>query len=140
VLHTDRLVLVVGRRHPWFVRETLDWPELDQTSWIMREPGSGTRALFETALVENGMAPEGLKTALVFRSGEAIVNAVASGTAATVVSELVAATAIKAGLLRRLAPISIARSFNALRLPGRPVTRAGAALRQHLHTSMRSIG
>jgi DNA-binding transcriptional LysR family regulator len=128
----DTLIGVVGRRHPWFGREDVGWQELTQSSWIMREPGSGTRALFEAMLARQGVPPGGLDVALVLRTGEAVRNAVVAGTCAAVVSTLVVDAALKAGALHCLGPISIIRQFVALSLPGRASTRATAALLEHL--------
>jgi DNA-binding transcriptional LysR family regulator len=128
----DTLVAVVGKKHKWFAREHVDWHELTETSWIMREPGSGTRSLFEAAIAENGIQPESLDVALILRTGEAVCNAVLTGTSAAVISNLVANTSIKAGSLRRLQPISIERKFVVLSLPRRTQTRATAALLDHL--------
>jgi DNA-binding transcriptional LysR family regulator len=137
VLASDTLVAIVGPKHPWFDRDRVEWNEITQTSWIMRELGSGTRALFEAALVAHGISPENLEIAMVFRNGEAIRNAVTAGSCAAVISNLVADIAIKAGTLRRLEPISIIRNFLALSLPGRPQTRASAALLGHLQAQSR---
>lgn len=131
-IHNDRLVLVVGPKHPWFTRSRVEWSELAETSWIMREPGSGTRALFESALVDHDINPSSLDVALVFRSGEAIVNAVVSGRAAAVVSELVVVHAAQAGVVKILDTVAISRAFNSLILPGRPHTRAAVALRRYI--------
>jgi DNA-binding transcriptional LysR family regulator len=51
----DALVVVVGLRHPYAKQRKLraDW--LTQTPWILREPGSGTRAMFEQALRKRGL-------------------------------------------------------------------------------------
>jgi DNA-binding transcriptional LysR family regulator len=128
----DTLVAVVGRRHRWYGAEYVGWDELPQTSWIMREPGSGTRALFESALVNHGIAPETLAVALVLRTGEAVRNAVVAGTCAAVMSTLVADVALQAGNLYCLKPIAITRRFVVLTPPGRRITRAATALLDHL--------
>ena len=134
-LTSDTLVVVVGPRHPWFERERVDWAELATTAWILREPGSGTRALFEAALAEHGIAPESLQVALVLRTGEAVCNAVAAGTCASVMSTLVADVAVRAGSLRCLWPTTITRQFIVLSRPGRATTRATQALLEHLRAS-----
>jgi len=128
VLAPDRLVAVVGKQHPWFGRKTVEWPELTQTAWIMREQGSGTRALFENALIERGIEPDALEISLVLKTGEAVRNAVAVGTAAAVLSTLVADDALKANTLHQLEPISITRHFLVLKLPGRKSTNAATAM------------
>ncbi|MGE0256265.1 MAG: LysR substrate-binding domain-containing protein [Alphaproteobacteria bacterium] len=131
-LTSDTLVVVVGSRHPWFDRETIAWADLPSTTWVMREPGSGTRALFEAALAERGVAPESLPIALTLRTGEAVRNAVAAGTCASVMSTLVAEVAVQTGALRCLWPTAITRHFVVLSRPGRVNTRAAHALLDHL--------
>jgi DNA-binding transcriptional LysR family regulator len=132
VLATDRLVLVVGPQHPWFARQHVEWSELTETSWIMRESGSGTRALFEAALIEHGIAPGALDVALSLPTGEAICGAVAAGSHAAVMSSLVAAIALKAGALRQIQSIEIKRNFNAVWAPGRTANKAAAAFLDHV--------
>jgi DNA-binding transcriptional LysR family regulator len=138
VLASDRLVAVVGRKHPWFGCETLEWRQLTQTSWIMREEGSGTRALFEKALLEHGIEPDALEVNLVLRTGEAVRNAVAVGTAAAVLSTLVADDALKANSLHELRAISITRHFVSSKLPGRKETNAVTAMLDHLRAANQS--
>jgi DNA-binding transcriptional LysR family regulator len=115
----DRLVGVIGPRHAWFKRDDVSWAELTKTPWIMREIGSGTGALFEAALIEHGVPLDGIEIALTLRTGEAVLGVVASSDCAAVVSELVAATALKAGTLHRIDAITIERDFAALSLPAR---------------------
>lgn len=136
IVSTDTLVLVVGHLHPWYARDAVDWSELTNTTWIMREPGSGTRALFEAELVAHGISPADLKTTLTLRSGEAVRNAVAMSRSAAVVSSLVAQVAIGAGLLRRLEPLALPRNYYALSLKTTPPTRALAALLSDIRASI----
>lgn len=51
----DELVLVCGKEHPFWGRESLAFSELAGCSFAMREQGSGTRALFEQDLVRHGI-------------------------------------------------------------------------------------
>jgi DNA-binding transcriptional LysR family regulator len=134
-LATDTLIAVVGRRHSWFGRDRVEWEELIDSPWVMREPGSGTRALFEAALIAHGVSPEDLDITLVLRTGEAVCNAVATGTSAAVISNMVAEVALAAGALQRILPISITRNFVALSLPGRIQPRTTIALLDHLRSS-----
>jgi DNA-binding transcriptional LysR family regulator len=133
-LIADEIVAVVGAKHDWFGRGHVDWHELPQTPWIMREPGSGTRALFETALVDHCVSPSALDIALVLRSGEAVRSAVVASGCAAVMSRLISAALPVVGLLHPLEPITIARTFNALLPRGRPATRATAVLLDHLRS------
>jgi len=131
-LIADEVVAVVGLRHRWFGREHVGWHELPQTSWIMREAGSGTRALFEAALIDRCIAPAALDVDLVLRSGEAIRSAVIASTSAAVMSSLLSSVPSSSGLLHPLTSISIPRHFNALLRSGRPPTRVSMALLDHL--------
>jgi DNA-binding transcriptional LysR family regulator len=135
VLAPDKLVAVVGRQHHWFNRKEVGWSELNQTAWIMREEGSGTRSLFESALIEHGIEPDSLDVKLVLKTGEAVRSAVTAGTAAAVVSTLVAAEAFKANALRALELISIGRHFVLLKPPGGNLTNAATAMIDHLRVS-----
>jgi len=137
-LAADTLYAFVGEKHEWFGRQTIEWSDLIQTSWILREPGSGTRALFEAALSDHEISPESLPVSLILRSGEAVRNAVTSGVCAAVISELVAEVALTAGKLRRLDSIAIERNFVAISLPGRGQTRATAAFLEHLRAARRA--
>jgi DNA-binding transcriptional LysR family regulator len=133
-LSEDQLIAVVGRRHPWFDRKQVHYEEFTQSAWVMREHGSGTRALFETALAENGCRPESLDVRLVLRTGEAVVNAVSTGKSAAVISALVADSALSAGVLHRIEPFHITRNFVMVFLPGRPQTRATTEFIEHLRS------
>lgn len=134
----DQLVLVVGPKHPWFARASVSWSDLRSSTWIAREPGSGTRALFEAAAALNGIDPADLEIALVLKSGEAVRHAVQVGTSAAVLSELVARPGLDCGLLRRVAPLAIGRHFNAVTSADRTATMALSAFLDHLRT--RSAG
>lgn len=115
----DELITVVGPLHSWFGIEHVALSRLPETTWIMREPGSGTRALFEDALKQNGFDPESLEASLTLRTGEAVLGAVRASNSAAVVSSLVAKAALKAGELHQVNLICIPRAFAAISLPGR---------------------
>jgi DNA-binding transcriptional LysR family regulator len=131
-LIADEIVAVVGSKHDWFGRGHVSWHELPDTPWIMREPGSGTRTLFEAALAEHRVPLAALDIALVLRSGEAVRNAVVASNCAAVMSSFLSNVSSSAGLLHQLEPITITRHFNALLPRGRPTTRATAVLLEHL--------
>lgn len=82
----DRLVLVVGRHHPWRSGQGIAPSDLLQTAWIHREEGSGTRAALEQELQRLGIAPSALCVVLELPSNEAVIAAVEAGTAAAVLS------------------------------------------------------
>lgn len=98
----DRLVLVVGRSHPWFGRKRIAPRDLAATAWVMREEGSGTRDLFDRAVREFGLDPKDLRVALVLPNGEAVRAAVIAGAGAAVLSDLVVAADLRHGMLHRV--------------------------------------
>jgi DNA-binding transcriptional LysR family regulator len=123
----DYLVVVVGPRHPYARRKPpADW--LTQTPWILREPGSATRAMFEVALRKRGFRLSELTVQLELASNEAIRTAVESGTCATAISNLVVEKSIAAKTLFQIEGELAKRSFYVLRHKERHVSKAEAAL------------
>ncbi|MFJ5370792.1 LysR substrate-binding domain-containing protein [Bosea sp. CER48] len=122
----DELVIVAPADHPW-TQAPPSPAELKQGSWILREPGSGTRAMFEAALPGLGLAPPDLAIALELPSNEAICAAVAAGAGMTAISRLVAANAIAAGKLATVELPLPKRRFLALRHKERYLAKSAAA-------------
>lgn len=123
----DSVIVVVGMTHPW-VKNPAKLPEaLLETRWILREPGSGTRAMFETALRGLGLDPSALNIQLELPSGEAIRTAVESSDCATAVSDLVVALALTAKTLHRVPVTLPRRSFYILRHRERHCSSAARA-------------
>jgi len=86
----DELVLVVGRRHPLATKKSVGLGELASLKLAGRSSGSGTRQIWERAYrsVEAGSKDIPLQ----FGHALAVVNAVASGAEAGVVSRVAAET------------------------------------------------
>ena len=120
----DELVLVVGARHPWAKRRSVAPRDLRNTSWVLRERGSGTRAIFEDALAKFGLAATDLDVALELPSNEAVRSAVAAGAGATVISKLVVAALLKTRALVALDLPLEKRHFSILRHEERYLTKA----------------
>ncbi len=128
----DRLVLVVGNRHVWADGRRITPSALLETNWILREPGSGTRAAFEAHLRSLVIEPRELSVVLELPSNEAAMAAVEAGQAATVLSMRAAAAHVAAGRLH-VADFDIPpRSFSTVHHGQRHVTRALAALLEML--------
>ena len=133
----DEMVLVVARHHPWAASGRVDVHDLPATSWVLRESGSGTRALFEQALREAGFSLASIPIALELPSNEAVSSAVAAGAGATFISRLVAKAGLRSGALVEIevtVPDGQAgfvlkhRDFLALRHKERHLTQAAQAL------------
>jgi DNA-binding transcriptional LysR family regulator len=125
---SDSLVLVVGPEHPWAQRKRVDPAELTASEWVLREPGSGTRSVFEAALKRAGLSPGDLKIAMELPSNDAVRAAVEAGMGATAISVSVAAPSIEAGLLHRVEFEIPERPFFVLRHRERYLSHAAEAL------------
>jgi DNA-binding transcriptional LysR family regulator len=124
----DQLIVVVGREHPWGGRVRLAPADLLESEWVLREPGSGTRAVFEKALAQLGVNPASLRIGLELPSNEAVRAAVEAGLGAAAISASVAAPSIEAELLHPAALPLPEREFHVLRHRERYRSRAAEAL------------
>ncbi|MEU5635631.1 LysR family transcriptional regulator [Streptomyces rishiriensis] len=99
VIAHDRLVVVVAPGHPWARRRRpLDAAELASTPLILREKGSGTRQVLDTAL--GGLA----RPLIELSSTTAVKAAAVSGAGPAVLSELAVGEELA---LRRLVAIPV---------------------------------
>jgi DNA-binding transcriptional LysR family regulator len=100
----DRLVVVVAPSHPWARRkEPPSALELAATPIVAREPGSGTREVYDGALrraLASSAPTEPTQSALELPSTAAIRAAVIAGAGPAVLSELAVADDVAAGRLR----------------------------------------
>src|SRR3981189_2217070 len=124
----DSLAIVVGASHPWIGKARITPKLLTEACWILREPGSGTRSMFEAALRKLGMKLSDLHIRLELPSNEAVRVAVESGDSATAISDLVVAQSLAAGTLHRVKIDLPKRSFYVLRHKERYVSQAEKAL------------
>lgn len=127
VVGWDRMVLVVAPGHPWAGAHALPPAVLAEGGWVLREPGSGTRSVFEAALAGFGVDHRRLRVAFELPSNEAVRAAVVAGGGATVLSALVAEGDLRAGTLVRVAVPFPDRPFHALSHRERTRSRAAAA-------------
>ncbi len=112
VLRND-LVLIASPSHPLAGRGPVEPTALDVT-WLLREPGSGTRATTEEFLAAHGLQPRRI---LTLGSNGAVKQAAAVGLGVTLISAQAVALEFAAGTLTRLA------------VPGTPLRRQWFALR-----------
>jgi DNA-binding transcriptional LysR family regulator len=124
----DQLVVVVGPDHPWGGRDRVTLGDLIKGEWVLRESGSGTRSVFEDALVQLGIKPGMLRIQLELPSNEAVRAAVEAGLGATAISASVAAPSIEAGLLHQVDFRLPEREFHVLRHRERYRSHAADAL------------
>ena len=95
----DEMVLVGPAGHPLCRAASLTVGDLKAARWVLREQGSGTRAVLEAALGRFGITPAQLDIAFDLPSNEAVRGAVEAGAGVTVLSRLVVMRAVTAGLL-----------------------------------------
>jgi DNA-binding transcriptional LysR family regulator len=124
----DQLIVVVGPQHPWVGRVRLTLRDLMEGDWVLREPGSGTRSVFESALAHLGIKPDALRVRLELPSNEAVRAAVEAGLGATAISASVAAPSIEADLLYQTGFRLPEREFHVLRRKDRYRSRVAEAL------------
>lgn len=123
----DEMMLVVGAHHPWARHAAIRPEELPGSPWVLREPGSGTRSIFEGWLREAGLSLDRLTIGLELPSNEAVRSAVEAGAGATVISRLAVATLLCAGSLVAVHLPLPKRRFYALRHKERHITHAERA-------------
>jgi DNA-binding transcriptional LysR family regulator len=124
----DQLVIVVGPEHPWVSVTGLQASQLVESEWVLREPGSGTRSMFEATLEKAGISPRSLHVGLELPSNESVRAAVEAGMGATALSASVAAPSLEAGLLHRVRFKLPDRDFCVLRHTERYRSHASEAL------------
>lgn len=128
VVARDELVLAAAAGNPVLTRPGFGAADYPGLTWVLREPGSGTRAAFEAHLAGLGLAVADLTVAFEIPSNDAVLAAVAAGDFVTVVSARAAALATGIGTR----PVDWAppprRPFAALTHPDRHRSRALAAL------------
>lgn len=110
VVGRDRLVVVVHPGHLWARRSTaLTGDELRSARWVIREPGSGTRGTFESALRHQ---PD---IALEATSTAALVGAAAAGVGPAVVSARSVTAELETGrLVEVLTDLDLLRPLTAV--------------------------
>ncbi|GEO81048.1 LysR substrate-binding domain-containing protein [Pararhodospirillum oryzae] len=130
----DQLVIVTHPEDPWIGSPPPGLQALGDHPWVLREAGSGTRSVFEHALIAAGGRLEDLPVALVLPSNEAVRAAVEAGLGATALSASVAAPSLEAGLLR-VVPLSLPdRAFRVIHHARRPPSRAATTLLDLIRT------
>ncbi|CAL74227.1 putative transcriptional regulatory protein, LysR family [Bradyrhizobium sp. ORS 278] len=111
----DEMVLVGPADHPLCRGASVSAANLKAARWVLREQGSGTRAVLEAALGRFGLRTGELDVAFELPSNEAVRSAVEAGAGITVLSRLVVMRGVKAGLLA-VANLELAkRPFYSLR-------------------------
>jgi DNA-binding transcriptional LysR family regulator len=130
-LRRDSLVLVAPRGHRLVGRERVTLDDLRGERFVMREPGSGTRALTERAL---GHMLAEVETVLELTEPEAIIRIVQAGTGLAFLPEVIVWPHVALGALERIEVVGIDlwRDFSLATLRQHSPTPAARAFTEHL--------
>ncbi|MCI0511191.1 LysR family transcriptional regulator [Chromohalobacter marismortui] len=113
----DEMVVVAAPQHPLVTHDGLGVEELQAAQWILREPGSGTRAIFEAAIHPH---VERIRVRMELDQHEAIKQAVRAGFGLGCLSRLSVASELERGELVALkSPLQLTRSFSLVWHPER---------------------
>jgi DNA-binding transcriptional LysR family regulator len=123
----DRLVIVAGAMHPWSRLRRIKKDQIAQVKWVLRERGSGTRSVFEQALLRLGISPDQLDVTLVLPSNEAVCAAVEAGAGVTAISHTVVKSALRSKQLHAVQFEPLERPFVLLQHRARGQSTAVAA-------------
>ncbi|KXU34055.1 hypothetical protein AXK11_08965 [Cephaloticoccus primus] len=118
----DEIVVVASPRHPLAQKRRLGLADLAAAPWVLREPGSGTRAVVERALKRARVNPKKLNVVLESWSSETIKGVVETGAGLAFLSRLALRHELTVGTLVVLpvAGFSIKRDLQLLRPQGPP--------------------
>ncbi len=96
IFHQDKLVAIAPPTHPLLKKRRVTARELCREPLVLREQGSGTRAVLEHALAKRDLS---VKPVLSLFSTEAIKQSVIAGLGIAIISRLAIALELKLGLL-----------------------------------------
>lgn len=118
VFYRDELVAIAPAGHPLLKRAPVTVRELCREPLLLREEGSGTRAVWEQALRRMGLEA---RPFISMASPEALKHAVAAGMGISVVSRLIIALELQSGALAvlPLKDLTIPRPFHRQWVRGR---------------------
>ena len=126
VFREDEMVVIAPPGHPLLSEEPVTAARLCLEPFLVREEGSGTRAVVERAFTERGLA---LRPVMSLGNIEAIKRAVAAGAGIAIVSALTVELEQEAGTLAVVAvrDLSVRRPLHRLRLRGKHQSHAARA-------------
>ena len=96
VFAEDELVAITPRGHPFLKQKRVTVRDLCREPFVVREEGSGTRAVVEQALRKRGLS---IKPVLSLAGTEAVKHAVIAGIGLAIVSRLAIGCELRAGSL-----------------------------------------
>lgn len=125
----DELLLIVSPDHEWARMGKIEAELLPHANWVLRESGSGTRALTEQTLQARGLPA--IHPVMELGSSEAVKTAVEAGVGVSFISRLAIAKEVRIGTLCtvEVEGLRIMRRFRAVRVRNYKSPRVEALLR-----------
>ena len=132
------LVVVANPSHPLAQEKNIDPSRLRNASFILREPGSGTRLAFEKFFEQHGVV---LKARMELSSNEAVKQVVAGGMGVAVLSASTLRAELASGELTILdvCGLPLKRKWYVVYPTGKQLTPASKAFIEHLFNAAHSI-
>ena len=114
------LVIIAAADHPLVKRRRIKVAELDRETFLIREPGSGTRSAMERYFAEQGVV---LANTFEMSSNETIKQAVMAGMGLSFISESTIGLELAVGRLVRLRVLGtpVLRQWNVVRRAEKPL-------------------
>lgn len=111
----DEIVMIAPPDHPLCQAKTISSHDLAQLPLILRERGSGTRDVVESALGERGVTPSAVMT---LGASEAVKNAVSQGLGLAMLSRLTVELELSVGRFKelKLSDLQLRRALHRLTL------------------------
>lgn len=102
VCRIDEMVLIVPADHPLANRNKISIEDMRQYRYISREEGSGSRAVIDTYIREQGLSYSDLNVVMELGSPESVKMSVESGVGIAIVSRTTLLKELKLGTLKAL--------------------------------------
>jgi len=125
IVKDDKLVLITPKDHPLSAKVSVSLADLKGQSFVTREKGSGTRAAYEKAFKDAGLASADLNMVAEVGTTEAVIQAVEGGAGIAIVSELAAKEAIELGKVKvlNIPLLKMVRDFSIITRKGAPLSK-----------------
>ena len=125
IVKDDPLILITPKNHSLAAKGSLVLGDLKGQNFVTREKGSGTRAVYEKAFKDAGLALTDLKNIAEVGTTEAVIQAVEGGAGIAIVSELAAKEAIELGKVQALniPLLRMIRDFSIITRKGKPLSK-----------------
>ena len=110
----DELVLAIPANHPLAQKSSISLEELKELPYITREPGSGSRLIFEQALIDADFDIEELNIVMELGSTTSIKSAIMGGLGVSTISKWAVQDLVKAGKVSvlNIEGLTLRRNFN----------------------------